>query len=124
MTAIDEKVREALAWYGEQARLARLIHREGDAGRHALAADGGKRARAALENGPAGLADATSNPSLSDLSSLRKGAEVAALAIWNSKLLQPARGPWDGTNSATWQCCMSAAHDVLAAFLANRRAGL
>ena len=36
---------EALAWYGKQARLARLIHREGDAGRHALAADGGKRAR-------------------------------------------------------------------------------
>lgn len=35
---------EALEWYGEQARLARLIHSEGDAGRHALAADGGKRA--------------------------------------------------------------------------------
>ena len=42
-------VREALAWYGEQARLARLIHSEGDAGRHALAADGGKLARQALE---------------------------------------------------------------------------
>jgi hypothetical protein len=37
-----------LKWYGEQARLARLIHGEGDAGRHALAEDGGKRARAAL----------------------------------------------------------------------------
>ena len=37
-----------LAWYGEQVRLCRLIHSEGDAGRHALAADGGKRARAAL----------------------------------------------------------------------------
>jgi uncharacterized protein (DUF2342 family) len=37
-----------LAWYGEQARLARLIHSEGDAGRQALAADGGERARAAL----------------------------------------------------------------------------
>lgn len=31
----------------------------------------------ALENGPAGLADANTNPPLSDLSSLRKGAEVA-----------------------------------------------
>lgn len=39
---------EALAWYGEQARLARLIHSEGDAGRHALAVDGGAKARAAL----------------------------------------------------------------------------
>jgi len=43
-------VREALEWYGEQARLARLIHSEGDAGRHALAEDGGKRARAALSH--------------------------------------------------------------------------
>ena len=39
---------EALEWYGEQARLCRLIHSEGDAGRTALAADGGKRATAAL----------------------------------------------------------------------------
>lgn len=39
---------EALAWYGEQARLARLIHSEGDAGRNALQADGGKRANALL----------------------------------------------------------------------------
>jgi len=43
------RLREELAWYGEQARLARLIHSEGDAGRNELAADGGKRARAALE---------------------------------------------------------------------------
>lgn len=35
----------ALEWYGEQARLARLIHSEGDAGRQAIASDGGKRAR-------------------------------------------------------------------------------
>ena len=34
----------ALEWYGEQARLARLIHDEGDAGRHALSRDGGKLA--------------------------------------------------------------------------------
>lgn len=39
---------EALKWYGEQARLARLIHSEGDAGRNALANDGGKRARTIL----------------------------------------------------------------------------
>lgn len=43
-----DAMQEALAWYGEQARLAKLIHSEGDAGRHALAADGGSRARAAL----------------------------------------------------------------------------
>jgi hypothetical protein len=42
------RLREVLEWYGEQARLARLIHSEGDAGRHALADDGGKRARTAL----------------------------------------------------------------------------
>jgi len=39
---------EALRWYAEQARLCRLIHSEGDAGRNALAADGGQRARDAL----------------------------------------------------------------------------
>ena len=33
-------------------------------------------AASALENGPAGLADATNDPASSDLSSLRKGAEV------------------------------------------------
>jgi hypothetical protein len=43
----DELV-EALKWYEEQARLARLIHSEGDKGRHALADDGGNTARAAL----------------------------------------------------------------------------
>lgn len=47
-------LREALAWYGEQARLARLIHSEGDAGRHALQADGGKRARTALASADGG----------------------------------------------------------------------
>lgn len=43
-----ERLAKELAWYGEQARLCRLIHREGDAGRHELSADGGERARAAL----------------------------------------------------------------------------
>ena len=43
-----DALREALEWYGDQTRLARLIHSEGDAGRHALAEDGGDRARAAL----------------------------------------------------------------------------
>lgn len=39
---------EALRWYGEQTRLCRLLHKGGDAGRHALNGDGGNRARAAL----------------------------------------------------------------------------
>ena len=43
-----DALRDALEWYGDQTRLARLIHSEGDAGRHALAEDGGDRARAAL----------------------------------------------------------------------------
>ncbi len=44
----EQRMREALEWYGEQARLCRIVHKEGDAGRHALNNDGGKRARAAL----------------------------------------------------------------------------
>lgn len=43
------RLRDALKWYGEQARLSRLIHCEGDARRHALSNDGGKKARAALK---------------------------------------------------------------------------
>lgn len=43
------RLTEALKWYGEQARLCRLIHSEGDAGRNALNNDGGKRAAAALQ---------------------------------------------------------------------------
>lgn len=46
-----DALRAALGWYGEQARLCRLIHSGGDAGRHAIADDGGKRARAALAKG-------------------------------------------------------------------------
>lgn len=46
------RLREALAWYGEQTRLCRLIHREGDEGRDNLSNDGGQRARAALEQKP------------------------------------------------------------------------
>jgi len=42
------ELEEALRWYGEQARLCRLIHSEGDAGRHALDLDGGKRAQKLL----------------------------------------------------------------------------
>jgi len=48
LEAERDALREALEWYGEQAKLARLIHSEGDAGRHVLAEDGGDRARAAL----------------------------------------------------------------------------
>ena len=49
--ALEAKVARmvgALEWYQEQARLCRLIHKEGDAGRLALSDDGGKRAAAAL----------------------------------------------------------------------------
>jgi hypothetical protein len=49
IVAERDRLREELAWYGEQARMCRLISSEGDPGRHALQADGGKRARAALE---------------------------------------------------------------------------
>jgi len=52
LAAENARLREALTWYGEQARLARLITREGDARRNALDADGGKRARAALTPEP------------------------------------------------------------------------
>ena len=47
-----KRYREALEWYGEQARLSRLIHSGGDTGRHALQEDGGKRASAALGEKP------------------------------------------------------------------------
>ena len=46
--AENERLRAELAWYGEQSRLARIIHSEGDSGRHALQAEGGHRAQAAL----------------------------------------------------------------------------
>lgn len=52
-TTHAQDLRSALEWYGEQARLARLIHREGDAGRHALADDGGKLAKKVLALAPA-----------------------------------------------------------------------
>ena len=41
----NERLRQALEWYAEHARLA---HSGGDSGRYAIASDGGKRARAAL----------------------------------------------------------------------------
>lgn len=46
--AREAKLLDALWWYGEQARLARLIHGEGDVGRLALSEDGGSRARAII----------------------------------------------------------------------------
>jgi hypothetical protein len=42
------ELRSVLEWYGEQARLCRLITSEGNIGRRALDADGGQRARTAL----------------------------------------------------------------------------
>ena len=58
-------MREALEWYGEQARLCRLIHSEGDAGRHALAHDGGKRALSVLSGIETEQAQARSPSALS-----------------------------------------------------------
>jgi hypothetical protein len=55
LTAAEAKVArmgEALEWYGERARLARLIHSGGDPARYDLSDDGGKRARAALQSTP------------------------------------------------------------------------
>lgn len=46
-TLLDDAER-ALHWYREQTRLCRLIHSEGDAGRHALSEDGGNRASKTL----------------------------------------------------------------------------
>lgn len=48
LTAEVARKDAALSWYGENARLCRLIHSEGDAGRNALSFDGGAKARAAL----------------------------------------------------------------------------
>ncbi|MEM6668581.1 MAG: hypothetical protein AAF661_05125 [Pseudomonadota bacterium] len=44
----NARLRVALEWYEAQARRCRLIHSEGDGGRHALQADGGTIARKAL----------------------------------------------------------------------------
>jgi hypothetical protein len=48
LAARVKELEQAVEWYGEQARLCRLIHSGGDPGRHALQDDGGKRALAAL----------------------------------------------------------------------------
>lgn len=53
LTRAWEQGREALQWYAEQVAGCRKITSEGDAARHALDADGGKRAQAALEALPA-----------------------------------------------------------------------
>jgi len=47
-TTRAERLAEALRWYAEQAQLCRKFGSEGDAARHALSADGGKRANRAL----------------------------------------------------------------------------
>jgi len=48
LEALNAAMLAVLQWYGENARLARLIHSEGDEGRALLAADGGKKAFAFL----------------------------------------------------------------------------
>ena len=49
LEAANAELLEALSFYAEHARLCRLIHSEGDAGRSALAKDGGDKARAAIK---------------------------------------------------------------------------
>lgn len=46
-----ETLERALTWYGENARLAKLAHIEGDSGRRNLASDGGALARDVLKGG-------------------------------------------------------------------------
>lgn len=41
---------EALEWYGKKVKACRMLTKEGDEARHALDADGGKRASSALAN--------------------------------------------------------------------------
>jgi hypothetical protein len=86
----EDALRDTLAWYGEQARLARLIHSEGDRGRYALADDGGKRAVAALAN--------TTQPAAGQGAAFQAGLDEAAkvadriAAIYVSDGRQEARG--------------------------------
>lgn len=47
-----DRLRAVLIWYENNAAGCRLIHSGGDAHRAALAADGGNRARAALQKEP------------------------------------------------------------------------
>lgn len=44
-----KELEEGVRWYGEQSRLCRLVHSEGESGRNALSNDGGRKARALLE---------------------------------------------------------------------------
>lgn len=46
--ALLREAGEVVQWYGENARLCRLIHSGGDTGRQSLSNDGGKRALAFL----------------------------------------------------------------------------
>lgn len=49
LEAANAELLDALSFYAEHARLCRLIHSEGDAGRNALAKDGGDKASAAIK---------------------------------------------------------------------------
>ena len=46
----EQELREALQWYAEHVANCRKITSEGDKARHALDADGGKRALAAIRS--------------------------------------------------------------------------
>lgn len=72
----DEIEREMMAWRGENGGIYAI---RASAFAIAQKVSAMLQVAPALENGPAVLADAHTNPPLSDLSSLRKGAEVAPL---------------------------------------------
>lgn len=111
---------EALRWYGEQARLARLIHSEGDAGRHALAADGGKRALAALSTSPDVSSDGREDAALAELDR----PHLAALHRLQHER-EPLAKPKLGGSITGWAAeeiaALRAAHSASADYVAGQR---
>ncbi len=82
MTDTLQIAREALDWYRENTRLARLIHREGDAGRHALADDGGKIAAKAL----AAIAAAEDDTTAAEIRTWNAASEGQSFHAFNHSL--------------------------------------
>ena len=87
MTQAITQLVEALEWYGENARLFRLIHSEGDPGRNALSADGGKKAAEAIAAAKAaqasreGMADAVNNADVGWTAVDRSPEEIAEYGL-------------------------------------------
>jgi hypothetical protein len=79
-----ERAKEVLEWYGENARLCRLIHSGGDKGRNALSDDGGNRARAVLSDLSA---DAPAQQTQRDVITRDKDIILQALAEYDAWML-------------------------------------